>query len=667
MRKFFLSSSLLLISSLLFAQKSGSIRKFGKVTPEELQKNVYVVDSNANAVVIYDFGKSEIVGNNKGWFSLEFTHHKIIHILKKGGYEMGDVEVPLYTDGSAEEKLISVKATTYNFENNVVAETRLEKSAIFSDKLDKHYIVKKFTLPGIKEGSIIEFEYKTTSDFIQNLQPWVFQGTAPRLWSEYQLTVPEFLGYVFISQGYHSFHINEKKDSRGQFSVSASGGTGPSEVTSIASNVTDHRWVMKDVPELKEESFTSTLKNHVSKIEFQLSEFRYPLNPRQIMKTWVQTSADLMADEDFGKSVAMVNGWLSDDIKPLLINTTTQIDKAKKIFSYVRDNFVCLDHNAVYIKQTLKNVLKTKKGNVSELNLLLTAMLRHEGIAASPILLSTRDHGFAYQLYPIMNRFNYVISHVTIDGASFYLDASHPRLGFGKMSYDCYNGWARIINETSAALDLSADSLNEQKVTTLILIDDNGKWAGNFTNHPGYFESYNLRNKIKDEGQDAVFKTIKKNYGDDVKTEYANIDSLDNYEAPLALQYRFTTSTPSDDIIYLNPMFGEAQKENPFKAAERLYPVEMPYTMDETYIATIYVPKGYEVEEMPKQIMVKLNEENEGLFEYAIQNSGGIISLRSRVKLSRANYSPEEYELLREFFNLVVKKHSEQIVFKKKK
>lgn len=37
------------------------------------------------------------------------------------------------------------------------------------------------------------------------------------------------------------------------------------------------------------------------------------------------------------------------------------------------------------------------------------------------------------------------------------------------------------------------------------------------------------------------------------------------------------------------------------------------------------------------------------------------------VKLKRAYYNPEEYTTLREFYNLIVKKHNEQIVFKKKK
>jgi hypothetical protein len=37
------------------------------------------------------------------------------------------------------------------------------------------------------------------------------------------------------------------------------------------------------------------------------------------------------------------------------------------------------------------------------------------------------------------------------------------------------------------------------------------------------------------------------------------------------------------------------------------------------------------------------------------------------MRITRTLYMPDEYESLREFFNLVVSKHNEQIVFKKKK
>lgn len=67
---------------------------------------------------------------------------------------------------------------------------------------------------------------------------------------------------------------------------------------------------------------------------------------------------------------------------------------------------------------------------------------------------------------------------------------------------------------------------------------------------------------------------------------------------------------------------------------------------------------------MPKSARVNLNE-NEGSFEYLISKSDNIIQLRSTVKLNKANFLTEDYQTLRDFFAYIVKKHSEQIVFKK--
>src|SRR5688572_209994 len=494
MRKFLVIFLVFVINN-AFAQKSPEF-KFTKLTQADLEKKVYAIDSGAGAVVLADVGESRIIANRNGWFGFEFNRRKRVHVLNKTGYSEGDVEIYLYVSGQTEEKLISVKASTYNFQDGKIVETKMEKSAVFTDKLSKNRILKKFTLPNIKEGSIIDIEYTTSSDFLFNLEAWSFQGSSPRLWSEYQLSVPEFFGYLFLSQGYHPYLVNEKKERSSNFTIIDSRGTSATERTDITSKVIDYRWVMKDVPELKVESFTSTLKNHISRLEFQLSEYRYPLTYRQIMSSWPQATKEMLEDEDFGKQLNTNNGWMEDDLKPILVNATTELDKAKKIYAYVRDNFVCTDHNALYTSQTLKNVLKTKKGNVADLNLLLAAILRHEGIKADPIILSTRDHGYTYELYPVMNRFNYVACRAVIDGKTYNLDASRSKMGFGMMPFECYNGWARIVSETSPALDLSPDSLKERKVTAFILIDDKGKWAGSMMQQLGNYESYNLRNKI---------------------------------------------------------------------------------------------------------------------------------------------------------------------------
>jgi hypothetical protein len=78
------------------------------------------------------------------------------------------------------------------------------------------------------------------------------------------------------------------------------------------------------------------------------------------------------------------------------------------------------------------------------------------------------------------------------------------------------------------------------------------------------------------------------------------------------------------------------------------------------------VPEGYTVDEMPKGAKVLFND-TEGFFEYLLQRNGDNIQFRSRIKLNKANFKPEDYATLRDFFAFIVKKQSEQIVFKKKK
>jgi hypothetical protein len=656
--KFFLLNLLFTNS---YAQKTANV-KFGKISPADFSTKIYSIDSNANAVVIADIGSSEFNDNSGGGFSLEFKHYRRVHILNKNGYNEANVVIPLYKNYQKGEQLDNVKAVTYNLENGEVVETNLEKKAIFEDVINKNWVLEKFTLPNIKEGSIIEFEYSIKSGFLLNLQPWEFQGSVPVLWSEYNLKLPEFLGYVFISQGYHQFDISEKKDDQARYFLSKTS-TAPATV-----NVTNYHWVMKNMSALKEENFVSTLKNHISKIEFQLSDYRYPLMPMDVMGTWAKLSADLLTSENFGSDLEKNNGWLGDIVNPLIKEANDTLEKAKKIYVYVRDHFTCTSHNTLYLSQPLKNVLKTRNGTVADINLLLVAMFKYAGIRSSPVILSTRSHGYTYSLYPVIEKFNYVICNINIDRQNYFLDASEPHLGFEKLTPECYNGSARIIDEEATPVEFLSDSLIEKKMTSILLnTNDQGELIGSLQQVPGYYESYEIRKRIKEKGKDDFFKEIEKDYGRDAEITNAAVDSLDNLEEPVKIAYNFKSKQEKADLVYVSPMFGEGYKENPFKSAERFYPVEMPYAKDEMYFFTMFIPAGYEIDELPKSTILKLNDEDDGEFQYIVSQDGGTLSIRSRLKLKRAYYEPNEYVVLREFFNLIVQKQSEQIVLKRKK
>jgi hypothetical protein len=648
--------------------------KFGKVTPQDFAVTAPASDSSAAAIVVADFGSSNFQGDPKGWFTLEFTHSKRIRILKRTGFEAATVSIPLYVSSTSSqlEKITGLRAVTYNLEDGKVVETKLDSKSIFTDKLSSNWVEEKFTFPALKEGTIVEYTYTQTSPFLFNLQPWEFQGEYPCLWSEYQVELPNFFEYVTLAQGYLPFQVHTTASRQVTFSMTDPGGAGRDDHFTYDDQVVTHRWVMKNVPALKEEPYTTTIANYISKLEFQLSRynFNYPgAVPKEIMGTWYGVSEGLLKDNYFGADLDSHNGWLDDDMKTITKGAGSNLEKAQKIYAYIRDNFTCTSHNRLYLSNPLKTVYKNRNGSEADLNLLLTAMLQHEKIAADPVILSTRSNGFIHTLYPLLSRFNYVICRVAVDSTDYNLDASEPWLGFGKLPGRCYNGYARVMNKErpSAAL-LLADSLMEGKTTLAIVSNDgNGGMAARLQSFPGPQEASELRQDVKEHGQQGFLKKIQTAYSGDATISNLELDSIRQPDQPLAVAYdvRLTYDTASD-LYYFNPMLGEGYKDNPFKAAERVYPVEMPYAMDETFTMTMDIPTGYVVDELPKSAKVLFNTD-EGFFEYLIQKSEDQIQFRSRIKLKKANFKPEDYETLRDFFAYVVKKQGEQIVFKKKK
>ena len=653
--------------------------QFGKITQQNFNlPNSKVIDSSADAVIIADIGSTSFVGNNKGWVSYIFKRQTRIKILNKKAFDLATVEIRLYSKDENSEKLKDLNASTFNLENGRIVESKLAKNELYDDKEDKNHLIKKFTLPAVKEGSVVEYSYTILSDFDFNLPEWEFQNISyPCLWSEYVVTIPSIVNYVFLNQGYDSYYIHKADQGHQSYHISdpprdnSALGERPRDL-SVSANTVRHRWVMKEVPALhvsRLDKYISTPRNYIDKIEFQLSQIYDGETIHEVASTWKKATEELLNREDFGKPLREENYWMKKELDKITAGTTDVLDRAKKIYYFTANNITCTNHYDKYIKTTLQDVFKNRSGNVGEINLLLAAMLRQDGIAADPVLLSTREYGYNLTNYPLIDKLNYVICRSKIDGKVYYLDASYPILGFGSLPYSCYNGHARIISETdSGSVYFYPDSLKEKKMTSVIIINDNkGILTGNLQSTLGNVESYELRERIRTKGEKEYFKAIQTAYGSELELENARIDSLSMPENPVKIFYDFNFKAgENEDLIYFNPMLSESIGENPFTALERKYPVEMPYAPDEVYTLIMDIPNGYTVDEIPKSVKVSLNG-TEGFFEYQIEKSAENIQLRSRIKLNKANFTREDYDVLRDFYAYIVKKQREQIVFKKKK
>jgi hypothetical protein len=414
------------------------------------------------------------------------------------------------------------------------------------------------------------------------------------------------------------------------------------------------------------ENYLTTPRNYVDRISFQLEKTYNGRDMEDYMNSWKRANEELLRRPNFGQPLTEDNVFLDGVIDKASQGATDRLTLAKKLYYYVSSHITCTDHYDYHIHTSLRDVVKSNSGTVGDVNLLLIAMLRKMQFTADPVLLSTREYGFNLVKYPILNMLNYVIVRVVIDGKVYYLDAAHPKLGFGQLAGNCYNGHARVISEKdSMSVYFEADSLKETKSTVVFMVNGQHGLEGTYQTTVGPQQSYNIREQVTEQGRDAFFKHIQTQYGGDAEIRNGVIDSLDQLEMPLAVRYEFDLHRAGDaSLIYFSPIVGDAMKENPFKAAERKYPVEMPYAMDQVYVLNMEIPTGYVVDELPKSVRVAFNGD-QGMFEYLIAKQENTIQLRCRIKMDHANFLPEDYGSLRDFFAFIVKKENEQIVLKK--
>lgn len=430
---------------------------FGKISHEELEMKFYHLDSTANAVVLGEYGTSRFTYNQNKGIQVLFTRHTRIKILNTAGYPWADVEIPVYHDGNSAENVTKLKGFTYNLQNDKIEKSKLKSDGKFVEKRSEHWNVVKFTLPNVKEGSVIEYSYTIVSDFLFNLQDWEFQKTIPVAWSEYEVKVPEYFYYKQLFQGYHPLVINETSTASDNFTIverERTGGEGlrdapvQSKVSNhqIAFMTTVNRWAAQDVPAMVEESFMTTLSDYIMKIEFELASTRFPGSPvKNYTTTWENIDKELLDDDDFGDLIKRRAG-LKDQVSMIIKDKVSPEEKLGAIYNFVRDAINWNGISTLNTSQSFRQTLEKKSGNAADVNLLLIGMLREAGVIADPVVLSTRTHGMLRKEFPMLSQFNYVVAHAKIGDHPLMLDATEPACPQGVLPVRCLNGEGRLVN-----------------------------------------------------------------------------------------------------------------------------------------------------------------------------------------------------------------------------
>ena len=672
---------LLLLSTLLAsatAQAQPEPIKFGQLDPADLTAAPFVADSAAAAVVLCDYGRSYLKGQGAG-FQVVFERVTRLKILKKAGYAEATVEIPLYHRGSSQEKVSRLRGCTYNLVSGVVEKTKLEPGGAFMELRTPNLNVQKFTLPNVREGAVVEYAYTLTSDFLFNFQDWTFQRSIPVRWSEYRVSIPVFYRYKIIYQSNQAFAVDNTHvgstnllvENKLPSGAGLSAGQTNGSLT-VSAPTEEHQWVLKDVPAFREEAYMTTAQDYLARLDFELTGEQWPNEPyHDLTGTWEHIGTRLLNDEDFGGRLDRP-GFLKDQ----LLLLTTQYPEAKARAAAVRQlvmTAVRYDGTDRYFaREPLRKAYEAHRGTSADVNLLLIAALREAGLAAHPLLLSTRDHGRINPEYPLLERFNYVVALVPLaDGKDLLVDATEPLLPCGVLPERCLNKLGRLIAKKEADgrwVDLTPTQRHVRYRQVALVLDAQGGLTGKVHEEQSGYAGADARAALAAQGEKKYLAALAQRHEGWTFAKLA-LGQAETVDQPLKLDYEFSQPAPDPAAagpFYLSPLSEFSGEQNPFRRESRDFAVDFGVAQEETTLITLTLPAGYELAEVPKSAVLELPG-GSGHFHYSAEAAtAGTVQLVARFYLRDTVYPAVAYASLRELYRLLLSKQAEKLVIRKK-
>ena len=629
----------------LSAQDPVPQMKWGEYAVEDLKLTEWQIDTSADAVVLGDIGTISMEEVNN-FYGYRFTQLRRIKILKKAGFDYANVRIPYYSkDGS--QSVANIRARTISSDGY---KYQVEEKSIVYEKLNDKVTVAKFTFPKVTEGCILEYEYDLLS--IQNLElhEWYFQEKIPTRFSVLNLDIWSRYEYTYLFQGAEKLKSTKPlyKDER-------------THVTFYVINQTA----------LKEEAFVTSLENHLTRIRFQLSKFWTTTGlQKDVLSTWEKTADELLSKDNLGRKFLKKSNYnkVLEAAQGVYDPTDSTKEKVQKLYDWVNHNIANEGNRSIWSDKDPNDVWKNRKGNASDINFLLLALLKEAGVNANPLLVSTRKNGAPYMEFPIIDQFDHALILVELENKQkMFVDAGNSDLTMGLTSEQALNGQGWLLRKKDPIWIEIKPPISNQVLSAKFDITEEGNLQGSintiFRGHIAAAQRDAYQGDTTGKAKIAFLK--KKN--PDWQIESVSSDNMGKANEPLRETINCTivnAGQVNGGLIYVKPTLKSGWEVNPFKMENRTYPVEFPYPTTDQYILSLNIPEGYKVEELPKAMNLGLPPED-ARFTYAISSDEKTIKMVVKIQINETVFAAKDYTFLKNFFNQVAAKLDEMIVLKK--
>ncbi|WP_425234298.1 transglutaminase domain-containing protein [Ulvibacterium sp.] len=656
-----------LVANDVLAQKV----KFGKVSEAELREEVYEKDSSAVAAVLYRYKNIRFEYKQSLGFKLVTSIHERVKIYKSEGFEYATVIEKLSKDNGDKETISGLKAFTYSLENGEIKKHKLSKEGEFKTELNEYYNEEKFTMPNVKVGSVVEYEYQIHSPFYWIIDEIAMQYDIPIKYQEISIRAPEYFVFKPTMKGYLPLNPQTgteggtitftDKQRRGKYNTTT---TYSNSNLNYIINVTNY--TMQDVPALKEEPHVNNMNNYRSAVLYELQYTKFPQSPiKSYTTTWEKVIKTIYESRNFGGQLAQKR-YFKEDLQALIGDRTDEVEKAAIIFQYVQNHMNWNGMAGFYSDKGVKKAYEDRSGNIADINLMLTAMLSEAGLEANPVLISTRDHGVP--MFPTRRGFNYVVASVSLNDNIVLLDASNKYTKPNVLPVHALNWYGKLIKKDGSfnSVSVMPKIVSKENSNCTVALDQNGGIKGRMRKTYTDFKAYEFRNKFNGIQEDSYLEKLESsNVGMEIG-EYA-VKNNETIGKAIMENMSFTMEgqiAKVGDKMYFNPLFTSTMTENPFKLDERNYPIDYAYPWEEKMVVNISIPEGYEIETLPADVKLGLPNKTAS-FIYKVMAQGNKIQVLADLKMNAAIIPAVDYHNLKEFYKKIVEKEAEKVVLSK--
>ena len=637
--------------------------KYNHPTLEELAMTEYTPDTSATAVVLYSKCSVNYIFSDRQ-FHLVYDYEFKVKVLKPNGVSHANISIPYYLnikDNRLRETVKQIDASAYNLEKGEIVRTKLKNDLIFKERLNDEYMLTKFSIPAVKQGTVFEYKFQLHSDFFFTIAPWKAQRNIPVLLAQYEITIPEYFKYNLEVQG--SYSLTPKKETTRQLFMLEP----PYPPGTIECKGDYLLFTGKQLPALHADNYIWCVDDYLSGVNLEIKGLEIPGEPyHSFTQTWNDIDRMLLENESFGGLLSMRNPYHKEMKSLHLDKLPSQLEQISAIFLFLKEKLSWNGQYSLYGNE-VKKVIKNQTGSNADFNFILMSMLRDAQIPCYPVVMSRRDAGKLPISHPSILKLNtFIVGIADTDSTFVFLDGSIDYGFINVLSPILMVDQARIIHDMGASYWVNLSRLGKHQIDSKVdgYICPEGKIKGTrLTQYTG-LDTYSFRKRYHNAKDSTAFiSELETTEGINIKQFQAKNGR--SFSPDVTEFFEFEKQlTVSDNHIYVNPLVFLHVSKCPFTQAERKLPIEIPYNNQLFQTTLLRIPEGYVIEEIPKPMKL-IAKDGQSICQYNISQEQDAIKIEYVFSSSKSFYLPDEYQDVKAFWEKLTNKNNEMVVLRK--